>query len=70
MLKQHKGLVCVCRRKATVSIFRNKPMVNIREYYDKDGEEMPGRKGISLPTEQWLKLRDGLDALSAALQSQ
>jgi len=32
-------------RYATVSEFRGRKMVNIREYYDDDGEIKPGRKG-------------------------
>lgn len=31
-------------RRATVSTFRGKKMVNIREYYEKDGQELPGKK--------------------------
>ena len=45
-------------------------MVNIREYYEKDGKTLPGTKGISLPPEQWHKLSAGLGALSAALKEQ
>ena len=60
----------VCRRKANISEFKGKLMVNIREYYEKDGESKPGAKGISLPPEQWHKLAAGLGALNAALKDQ
>lgn len=32
-------------RYVTVSEFKGKKYVNIREYYDNDGEMKPGRKG-------------------------
>lgn len=31
-------------RRVTISTFRGKTMVNIREYYEKDGKELPGKK--------------------------
>jgi hypothetical protein len=31
-------------RRVTVSSFRGKTMVNIREYYEKDGQVLPGKK--------------------------
>jgi hypothetical protein len=34
-------------RRVTISSFRGKTMVNIREYYEKDGEELPGKKVFS-----------------------
>lgn len=58
------------KRKANISEFKGKLMVNIREYYEKDGESKPGAKGISLPPEQWHKLAAGLGALNAALKDQ
>ncbi|BFY97220.1 hypothetical protein BsWGS_00260 [Bradybaena similaris] len=45
-------------RFATVNEFRGKVMVGIREYYEKDGELRPGKKGISLSAEQWQALKD------------
>lgn len=43
------------KKKASVSVFKGKALVNIREYYvDKaTGEEKPGSKGIALTKEQW-----------------
>jgi len=35
-------------RYATVSEFRGRKMVNIREFYDADGELRPGKKGYLL----------------------
>ena len=31
-------------RRVTISSFRGKTLVNIREYYEKDGQELPGKK--------------------------
>ncbi|KAL3135856.1 hypothetical protein ABBQ32_007412 [Trebouxia sp. C0010 RCD-2024] len=58
------------KRKGSISEFKGKLMVNIREFYEKDGQEKPGAKGISLPPEQWHKLAAGLGALNAALKEQ
>lgn len=41
-------------RRVVVSEFKGKSMVSIREYYkDSNGDLKPGKKGISLPLEQW-----------------
>ena len=42
----------------TVTEFRGKVYVGIREYYEKDGELKPGKKGIALNLEQWNLLKD------------
>ncbi|BFZ53596.1 hypothetical protein PYCC9005_000624 [Savitreella phatthalungensis] len=46
-------------RRITVQTYQNRAMVSIREYYtDKaSGELRPGKKGISLPLEQWNMLK-------------
>lgn len=31
-------------RRLTISSFRGKTQVNVREYYEKDGQELPGKK--------------------------
>jgi hypothetical protein len=44
-------------------------MVSIREYYEKDGKSLPGRKGISLPIEQWKKLKDLIVNIDDAVEA-
>ena len=54
-----EGQICALSRarRCTVSDFRGKKYVGLREYYEKDGVWLPGKKGISLPYEQWSQLR-------------
>jgi len=44
------------KRKISVSKYKGKTLVDIREYYEKDGKSLPGRKGISLNPDQWKAL--------------
>ncbi|KAK7501559.1 hypothetical protein BaRGS_00006990 [Batillaria attramentaria] len=56
-------------RYATVSEFRGKKLVSIREYYEKDGQLLPGRKGISLTIDQWNALQDQMDDINHAVKT-
>ena len=40
------------KRRAVVRSFKGTPLLDIREYYGTEGEEKPGKKGISLQLEQ------------------
>ena len=52
----------------TVDEFKGKVLVNIREYYKDDNDDLkPGRKGIALTLEQWKTLVENFEAVNQAL---
>ncbi|KAI5062157.1 hypothetical protein GOP47_0022696 [Adiantum capillus-veneris] len=55
-------------RKVTVRSFKGKVYVDIREFYTKDGKDLPGKKGISLSLDQWEVLRDNVEAIDKAVK--
>jgi hypothetical protein len=55
-------------RFATVSEFRKRQYVNIREYYkDEAGDLKPGKKGIALKPSEWKKLLEASQELNEKL---
>ncbi|KAJ6625622.1 transcriptional Coactivator p15-domain-containing protein [Mycena sp. CBHHK59/15] len=44
-------------KRATVRHFKGNTFIDIREFYTANGEDKPGKKGISLGLEQWEKLK-------------
>ncbi|WOL11838.1 RNA polymerase II transcriptional coactivator KIWI-like [Canna indica] len=55
-------------RKVLVQQWQGKAMVDIREFYVKDGKELPGKKGILLPMDQWKVLLDHIDEIDQAVK--
>ncbi|KAJ5207182.1 ssDNA-binding transcriptional regulator [Penicillium cf. griseofulvum] len=55
-------------RRVTISSFRGKTQVNVREYYEKDGQELPGKKGISMPVDQFAAIVSILPEIEQALK--
>ncbi|KAL8126501.1 RNA polymerase II transcriptional coactivator KIWI-like [Apium graveolens] len=60
--------VVVCEiahnKRVSVRSFNGKVMVDIRETYVNDaGEKCPGKKGITLPLDQWNILREHVDEI-------
>ncbi|XP_055303610.1 RNA polymerase II transcriptional coactivator [Sitodiplosis mosellana] len=55
-------------RRVTVSSFKGKVYVNIREFYQKDGDWLPGKKGIALSPEQWNALLEKSDEINKAIK--
>ncbi|XP_028142652.1 RNA polymerase II transcriptional coactivator [Diabrotica virgifera virgifera] len=51
-----------------LSEFKNTWYVNIREYYNADGELKPGKKGIMLTMEQWQKFKGFVDEVDEAIK--
>ena len=52
-----------------VKAYKGKPLIDIREFYnDKStGELKPGKKGISLTSEQYIQLKSSLSEIDDAL---
>ncbi|KDP25279.1 hypothetical protein JCGZ_20435 [Jatropha curcas] len=66
------GDLIVCRlsdkRKVTIQNFRGTTLVSIREFYKRDGKELPTSKGISLKEEQWSALKKNIPAIERAIR--
>ncbi|XP_057791562.1 RNA polymerase II transcriptional coactivator KIWI-like [Salvia miltiorrhiza] len=56
-------------RKVSVRNWHGKVVVDIREFYSKDGKEFPGKKGISLSMDQWKILRDHVDEIDKEVEN-
>ncbi|GAU19570.1 hypothetical protein TSUD_303830 [Trifolium subterraneum] len=55
-------------RRVTVRTWQDKVWVDIREFYEKDGKQLPGKKGIALSKDQWIVLRDHFAEIDKAVQ--
>ncbi|KAE7999352.1 hypothetical protein FH972_003792 [Carpinus fangiana] len=55
------------KRRVVIQDFRGKTLVSIREFYEKDGKQIPTAKGISLSTEQWSAFRKSVPAIEEAV---
>ncbi|KAB2597162.1 RNA polymerase II transcriptional coactivator KIWI-like [Pyrus ussuriensis x Pyrus communis] len=54
-------------RRVSVRNWNGKVVVDIREFYVKDGKQMPGKKGISLTMDQWNVLRNHVEEIDKAV---
>ncbi|KAK7316936.1 hypothetical protein RJT34_00760 [Clitoria ternatea] len=54
-------------RRVSVRTWQGKIVVDIREFYVKDGKQLPGKKGISLTMDQWNVLRKHIEDIDQAV---
>lgn len=66
------GDIIICklnsRRNVSIQEFRGNKLVSIREYYEKDGKQLPSSKGISLTIDQWTTFKKNIPAIEEAIQ--
>ncbi|XP_027079786.1 RNA polymerase II transcriptional coactivator KIWI [Coffea arabica] len=62
-------VVCEISKNRRVSVrnWQGRVVVDIREFYVKDGKQLPGKKGISLTMDQWNVLREHVDEIDKAV---
>lgn len=56
------------KRRVTVQEFKGTPLIAIREFYEKDGKQLPGKQGISLTVEQFAILLKAGEGIKKALK--
>jgi hypothetical protein len=56
-------------KRISITSFKGKSYVNIREYYEKDGKMLPSKKGIALDDIAWRILRENMEAIDQEFQN-
>jgi hypothetical protein len=56
-------------RRVTVGTFRGAATVGVREYYEKNGEMLPGLKGLNMSADQWRVFCAHVERIETAMTS-
>jgi len=56
-------------KRCIIHRFKGKLYVGFREYYEKNGQHLPGKKGLNLNMEQWDFVCRNMDAINAHIKS-
>ena len=57
------------KKRLTISKFKGRLFVNIREYYDDNGTMKPGKKGITLSKECWKRICENISDINEAIDN-
>ena len=57
------------KKRLTISKFKGRLFVNIREYYDDNGTMKPGKKGITLSKDCWKRISDNITDINEAIDN-
>ena len=57
------------RKRITVHKFKGQLKVDIREYYEDNGEMKPGKRGLSLNLDNWNKLKEFMEQIDEAIDN-
>ncbi|KAF8507741.1 RNA polymerase II transcriptional coactivator [Gautieria morchelliformis] len=55
-------------RRVSVRMYKGVKLVDLRQFYGRDGEKKPGKKGIALTVDQWKCLRRSVRDIDTMIQ--
>ena len=61
--KKEPSISLTGKKKISVQEYMGKTLIHIREYYELNGETLPGKKGIALSTADWKLLKENLSEI-------
>ena len=71
--ERSKNEVTVCdlggNRKCTASVYKGMVLLNVREYYEKNGVLCPGAKGVALSKDAAMKFLESVERVDAAVEA-
>ncbi|KAK3194611.1 hypothetical protein Dsin_025921 [Dipteronia sinensis] len=68
MIQRNKLVKLSDKRRVVIHEFRGKTLVSIRDFYQKDGKQLPSATGISLGRDQWGQFRKSFPAIEEAVK--
>jgi hypothetical protein len=57
------------KKRVSIRKFMRNTLIDIREFYEKEGEYLPGKKGISLSLDLWDKLKKHMKNIDTAIEN-
>ena len=56
------------RKKVQVRNFRGRALIDIREFFSKDGQSLPTKRGIALNEDVWKALKEAIPKIDSAIK--